>query len=143
MCEFEVVYKTRGDYFNYISIYGKTGAPATLTIRDTNQIGVINGDTVYLRRWQLENDYILDINSSEKHYFTDISFKEIVAYNAKFPNMLHYPFDSIQKRIIDKDPFLEYYFDEFGNFPNLDVHIDQINEIIRNGQIELYFTRLK
>lgn len=50
--------------------------------------------------------------------------------------------DELQNSIIDADPFIEYYMAlKPGRFVIGDTA--QINEIIRNGEIEKYFERLK
>lgn len=54
--------------------------------------------------------------------------------------------DSLYKLLIDKDPFLEfYYFDDHkGVFCNDDgIDTALLNEVILAGELEEYFTRLK
>jgi len=54
-----------------------------------------------------------------------------------------FPFDSIKKRIVDKDPFVEFYVDDKDYFYRMPEPIDKLNEIIRNGEMEKYLHRLK
>jgi hypothetical protein len=138
------VYKTKGDYFNYVNTWGKKNAPSSLSLADSNQISVVGTDTVYKLRWVLEDNYVMGLAISSKDYFTDMTFAEIVTFNEKYPEKLNYPIDEIFKRVIDKDPFLEFYVDENNIFYHRDSNdIQQINQLIKDGKLEKYFKKIK
>lgn len=77
-------------------------------------------------------------------YFTNMTFSEIVSYNEKYPVPGYYPKDQIFKRVIDTNPFLEFYLDEDNIFYHRDsVDISQINKIIKDGELGKYFKKIK
>jgi hypothetical protein len=138
------VYKTKKDYFNYVNTWGKNNAPSSLNLADSDQIAVVGIDTVYKLRWRLEDNYVMGLAIGDEDFFTDMTFAEIVAYNETYPEKLNYPIDEIFKRVIDKDPFLEFYIDEGNVFYKRDSSdIAQINQLIKDGELEKYFKRIK
>jgi hypothetical protein len=138
------VYKTRGDYFTYVNTWGKENAPTTLSLENPNIVEVIGNDTVYKGRHRLIDDYVMAVAVNLGDYFTDIPINEIVAYNAARGHGSYYPLESIFSRVIDKYPFVEFYSDENHLFFARDsIRIEQLNEIIRKGELEQYLTRLK
>ncbi len=135
-----LIYKTNADYFDYINIWGTNHDHAN-NISITDRFNFENGDTTYLYRWKLEQGYVADYTEIwHTDYFTNISFKEMLRYNES--NGM-FPFDSIKKRIVDKDPFVEFYVDDKDYFYRMPEPIDKLNEIIRNGEMEKYLHRLK
>lgn len=139
-----IVYKTKADYFNYVHTWGDNiSAPSTLTLKDTEQIAVVEKDTVYQLRWRLEDNYVMEIAIHQDDSFTDMTYAEIVAYNENHPEEFHYPLPEIFKRVIDKDPFLEFYRDENHVFFKGDsADISKVNQLIRDGELEKYFKKI-
>ena len=133
-----VIYKTKADYSEYVNLWGKPQEhPHDFSSGD---LIFDNNDTIYRYRWELEQGYIAE-GSEIWHtdYFTNITIKEIYRYNGVFPS------DSLKARIIDKNPFVEFYVDDKDSFcriPKVEV-IDKLNEVIRNGEMEKYLNRLK
>jgi hypothetical protein len=134
------IYKTNADYFNYINLWGKDQEHAS-NVLISNRLKFENNDTIFKWRWKLEQGYVADVTEIwYTDYFTNISFKEMLRYNES--NGI-FPFDSIETRIIDRDPFIEFYVDDRDSFYRMPEPIDELNEIIRNGEIEKYLHRLK
>ena len=140
------IYKTSGDYFNNVNTWGDHNAPVSLDSHD-GRIIIENGDTVYRNRIKLIDGYILAKEISGDDYFTDITYPELVAYNENHAEC--FPIDSVFKRLIDKDPFTAFYIDKEHRFgvPSLSdvdsAEIEELNEIIRNGELETYFDKIK
>ena len=143
------IYKTRGDYFDLVTVGLKDG----LIVRrpsyshDSYKFNFANNDTVYRYRVMLINGYVLDCESDKfTDVFLDISFKKHILMEQKLGRTTLS--DSvILKHIIDKEPYIEFYRDEstpriFDQFPG-EVDTSLINQIIREGNIEQYFTRIK
>lgn len=139
-----IVYKTKADYFTYVHTWGDNiSAPSTLTMKNTDQIAVVGNDTVFQLRWRLDDNYVMEIAIHETDNFTDMTYAEIVAYNENHPEEFHYPLPEIFKRVIDKDPFLEFYRDENHVFFKGDsADISKVNQLIRDGELEKYFKRI-
>jgi len=137
------IYKTKGDYFNKVNTWGNDNGPIGLDYG--SRIIINNGDTIYAWRWKLADGYVMAGESSSSDYFTDMTFAEIVAYKDKYPDSLEFPRDSFFKRVIDKDPYTEYYIaKEYSTFEMPDSNdVEPINELIRKGELENYFKRLK
>ena len=132
-----IIYKTNADYSEYVNIWGKHHVQY---YELSGRLNFDNNDTIYRYRWELEQGYIAE-GSEIWHtdYFTNITIKEIYRYNGVFPS------DSLKARIIDKNPFVEFYVDDKDSFcriPKVEV-IDKLNEVIRNGEMEKYLNRLK
>lgn len=140
-----IVYKTRADYFKYVNVWGDNiSAPSTLTLKDTDRIAVVENDTIYKLRWRLQDNYVMGLVIHQSDGFTDMTFAEIVSYNEKNPNENGYPLHDIFKRVIDKDPFLEFYKDENHIFFKGDsADIIKVNQLIRDGELEKYFKKIK
>lgn len=103
---------------------------------DENGIARLKG------RYHLKNGYILDKNVSPKEIFTNITIQEYVNYNTK-NGVIHWPNSLLWDRIIDMDPFTEYYY--FGGLdkPERIFTLGEINELIENGTLETVFIKLK
>jgi len=143
------IYKTNGDYFNMVDMgmkgdrivryEGLHGAPYKLTIS--------KDDTVYNRRVYLDDGYVLDTEADERYdVFLNLSFKEYFIMEEKFETLLILK-DTLRKYILDKDPYVEFYRETIFHqkFSSLNIMNDtaEINNIIRNGEIEKYFERIK
>jgi hypothetical protein len=112
-------------------------------LTDSSKIKVTESDTIYKHRIKLINGYILDWEADEKYdVFLNLSFKHHIILEAKYGTIC-LSNDTLMKYIIDKSPYIEFYRET--EVPKRFTHPDtsQINEIIRNGQIEQYFERLK
>jgi len=136
------IYKTKGDYFLFVNTWGQQMAPTTYRSNDA-RIGTLATDTIYLCRTNLVNGYILGAENSVDDYFTNITFTEMVKYNDSLGMSASFPRDSVFKRVIDKNPYIEFYHDE--NSPRRFELKDtaKINQIIKNGELEKYFKKLK
>ena len=142
------IYKTKGEYFNYINTWtnekGRTVGNPAYRIQNDSRIQVVNGDTVYVMRVKLTNGYILqpggEIGST--NYFTDMTYIEMVRYNSNLGKEM-IGTDSLDSRVIDKDPFTEFYFDTSRPRKFEMEDTAEINMIIRNGNIEDYFKKYK
>jgi hypothetical protein len=135
------IYQTNADYINYVNIWGTDHDHAS-NVLISDRLNFENNDTTFKYRWKLEQGYVADYSEIwYSDYFTNVTFKEILKYNEL--TKAAFPFDSIETRIIDKAPFIEFYVDDKDLFYKMPEQIDEINEIIRNGEIGKYLHRLK
>jgi hypothetical protein len=140
------VYRTKSDYFNLISLQllptGQLNAIPSYT-KDDSRIKVdANGKISPNTRWRLKSGYIVDKESYINRVYTNITFQEYVDYNTK-NKVAGWPDDLIEPRIIDKDPFIEYYILDGLNKEVKTYTLRDINEMIENGTLETVFTKLK
>ena len=133
------IYKTRGDYYNYVYVQiteeGKLNAVPSYTLSDPRISIDDKGNAEQNFRWRLKSEYILD------KVFTDITIREYVEYNSAH-KIAVWPDSLILPRIIDRDPFIEYYHSDGTRLPEA-ITIGEINDMIENGTLETVFTKLK
>ncbi|MCF8357361.1 MAG: hypothetical protein K9H26_01295 [Prolixibacteraceae bacterium] len=138
------VYKTKGDYFNYIAVYLDSNENiAICPVYNENSIHIIkdkDNKIQYTERWKLKSGYIVDREMIFINSFTDVTFQEQIEYikdnSDNFNADLYY-----KPRIIDKNPFVEYYHISEGL--GRDFTLGEINQMAENGTLETYFTKLK
>jgi hypothetical protein len=136
-CDFNyILYKPKGDYNSKVAIF--MNASKSRIIGYPGYDGRA-GDTT-CHPLVLLNGYFLDmgctygINSA----YLDVDRKDYLNFQ------LTVTADSFIYYILDKDPFLEYYESKYI-FPNDTLQVDTVslNKIIRNNEIETFFTKLK
>ncbi len=140
------IYKTKGDYFNFITvgmkgdqvfrIYNYWSANTTF-----ERMVISSNDTINGRRYKLPDGYVLDEEADERYdVFLNITCKE------QFYREMHgVPFtnDSIRKYIIDKDPYVVYYRYRKDLPAMWIVDSLKIKQIILDGEIDKYFEKVK
>jgi hypothetical protein len=140
------IYKTKGDYFNLITVGMKGDQVFRIynywSANDTfERMAVIGNDTVYQRRYKLPNGYVLDEEADERYdVFLNITCKE------QFYREMHgvaFTNDTIKKYIIDRDPYLEYYRFRKDLPAMWIVDSLKIKQIILDGEIDKYFEKVK
>jgi hypothetical protein len=136
------IYKTKADYFYNVDTWEKKVIPFYHSFNIHNFI--LANDTTVTFRIRLADGYVLDYIASENGYFTDITFCEFYSFCEQH-NSDPMPFDSILERVVEKNPYLEFYIVESDEWDSLRYQDqkEQINEIIRNCELEKYFERLK
>jgi hypothetical protein len=148
------VYKTKGDYFYNVSVqinekgeiymYPAYYFPKTESKDESidPRIEITEDDTVYTLRTRLIDGYIFAGEIAENSIFLDFTFKEYLRYQIEH-NSSEIPINVLNEHILDADPFLELYIDP--NRPRKYELSDsaQINQMIRNYELEKYFEKIK
>jgi hypothetical protein len=139
------VYKTKGDYLNYISVGMDTLGNITNSPDYTYESGNVgkknNGDVYFKYRYLLKSGYIVGYLYPDQ-VFTDITLKEYIDYN-KANSVAGWSDNLIYPRVIDRDPYTELYYMGCLSCPEKKFTLGEINEMIENGTIEQHFTKLK
>jgi hypothetical protein len=140
------IYKTKGDYIDYVTLQvlpdGRLNKIPSLTLEYLNAYFEDHGEKLKTR-WHLKNGYVIDIGGTAMNEsFTDITMQEYAAYNTA-NNTGGWPNDLIKPRIIDNDPFTEFYYMFCLHCKTIEFSIGEINEMLENGTIEEHFTKLK
>ncbi|MGM0528691.1 MAG: hypothetical protein ACQERS_09810 [Bacteroidota bacterium] len=145
------VYKTKGDYFYNVSVgTNEKGElyhhpafynPRYNSIND-GRINITEDDTIYIFRARLIDGYIFGGEIGENSIFLDFTFKEYINYEIN-NNCSGVPSKVLNEHILDADPFLELYIDQNrpGKYEISDTAL--INRMIRNGELEEYFEKIK
>ncbi len=140
------VYKTNGDYFNYVTIkqdsFGNITQSPSYCSKNDPRITYQNGNKGYTYRWKLKSGYIVDCEWKHDKIFTDITITEFIKY-ADNHNICAMPDSILIKRIIDTNPFKEYYWLGGLNEELQEFTLGEINEMIENGTLETVFTKIK
>ncbi len=141
------VYKTKGDYFNNVSVgINKEGklyhCPSYYNPRYNSidyRIKITEDDTIYAWRVKLINGYIVSEEIGDNSIFLDFTFKEFLIYEMEVGE----PLNILSEHILDDDPFLELYIDR--NKPRKYELSDTalINQMIRDDELGIYFERVK
>jgi len=139
------VYKTKNNYIDFVDIQitddGELNAIPTYNIDDSRILVDKDGKIKQNFRWRLKSGYIIDYGASVREVFTDISIEEYVKYNAE-NGITHWHDHLIRPRIIDTDPFTEFYhLDRAGHLEYYTV--GEINEMFENGSFKTIFEKLK
>jgi len=140
------IYKTNSNYFDNISVQitteGKMNKIPAYTLNNP-RINVDKNGTVQMNfRWRLRSGYIVDREAYLNDAFTNITVQEYVDWNTSH-GVSSWPNSSIEPRIIDKDPFTEFYFHDGINKTPRTFTLGEINDMIKNGTLETVFTKLK
>ncbi|MCF8357478.1 MAG: hypothetical protein K9H26_01880 [Prolixibacteraceae bacterium] len=137
------VYKTKGDYFNYITV--KMDIKDTLTMipaynANDPRVTVTEDNVVYNLRWYLRSGYTVCREMDINRIFTNITFKELIDHVDSIGGIVP-PDEWFKYRIIDKHPFTEFY--DLKKNTGRDFTLGEINQMAENGTLETYFTKLK
>jgi len=143
------IYKTNGDCFYLTTVGIKDNQIFRIPsyTLSTNKFIFSDQDTIYKYRKKLISGYVLDCESDENYdVFLDLNFKQHMILE-KACERTSLPDDTIRKHILDENPYIEFYRDnsiprKFNQLTE-DVDTAEINQIIRDGKLEEFFTRLK
>lgn len=143
------VYKTRGNYFNNAFFFkfpnGGYGIMGYYNPRynSLSRFNVIGNDTVYTERVRLVDGYVLAAEwGKDDMIFLNWTMNQYLDYEIRY-QIDGVPIDTLEAHILDANPFTELYYDP--NHPRKFELSDsaEINRIIKNGELEKYFKRLK
>jgi hypothetical protein len=140
------IYRTNADYFNNISVQitseGELNAIPAYILSDPRIKVDKDGNVSVNFRWRLKSGYIVDKEASLNKVFTDISVQEYVEWNTSH-DVGGWPDNLIEPRIIDDNPFTEFYFYDGLRKTTRTFSLGELNELIENGDLETVFTKLK
>lgn len=140
------IYKTQNEYLDKISVQytddNLINAIPSYTMDDKRVGKDKNGNFTLNTRWLLRSGYIVDTESYIHDIYTNITIREYVEWNEE-NNVAGWPGSIIEPRIIDKNPFIEFYYLDRKNQPIIKFTLGEINDMIINGTLETVFTKLK
>ncbi len=139
------IYKTKKDYRNKLALgLDSEGNVSETPLFGDNPANVklnSDGNYVLIRRLFLKSGYIcedIDID----YAFTNITITEMVESFENYSSG-YWSTDRYESRIIDRDPFTEFYhLDGIGKEEQI-FTIGDINELIESGTLETVFKKLK
>jgi len=138
------IYKTKKDYFFNVSVRPMENFIQTIEIsEESTQITLYKGKYYYKERYSLVDDYVLSKWMGPDHYFTSLSFDTYVReklsdeFNQGITNT------KVINCIIDRDPFTEFYYSQHSLDDKTEFTIDEINQLIKEKNLDKYFKKLK
>ena len=138
------VYKTKKDHFLNVPISPYMNTYYTPEIKENSSyITIYKGNYYYNERCRLINGYIVDSACGVDNYFTSLSFDTYIReklspeFNQGAPN------PRVISSIIDRDPFVEFYYSEKNLENKNGFTISDLNQLIKENQLEKYFKRQK
>lgn len=138
------VYKTKKDYFFNVPISPYMNTYHTPEIKENSMyITMYKGNYYYNERCRLINGYVVDSACGDDSYFTSLSFDTYIReklspeFNQGAPN------PKVISSIIDQDPFVEFYYSEKNVESKNGFTISELNQLIKENQLEKYFKKLK
>ncbi len=137
------IYKTNGDYFDLVNIGMRDdNIVRTPTFISGDKLDIEGSKITYKYRTKLEDGYILDREAVyTTDAFLDLTIEEY--YNWEIDNETYsMPHDLIEDHILDTSPYTEFWQTE-SNIESNEFAKSEINELIKNNQLSLYFNKLK
>ena len=138
------IYKTKKDYSKYLAVCLDNTGNLSCTPLFGNDPNIVHKNSkdefVLNNRLFLSSDYILEDIYTD-YAFTDITIAEMVEKFTNFGANYWSP-EKYENRIIDRDPFLEFYYLDATGQPE-SYTIGEINEMIESGTFKTVFKKLK
>ena len=136
------IYKTNGDYFNLVDIGMRDGSIVRTPTFIYGYKLEIEGDRItYKNRLKLDEGYILDKEASSNDAFLDITIAEYYQWEVdnETSGMSH---ELMEQHILDEAPYIELWYTK-EDIEKDELTRSEINELIKNNNLSLYFEKLK
>jgi len=143
------LYRTKGDYFENVVVWMSrdgdkiAGNPAF----PLSNLNITKTDTINRNRARIVDGYVLDGEGTLRDAYLSFTYKEYLLWLERYDE-LSFPVDTVWKYMLDLDPYLELWrakdneaFTANSEVSKLDT-VD-LKQIILDGKIEEFFTRLK
>ena len=138
------IYKSKSTYKDKLAVCIDKEGNITCTPLFGNDPNIVNkskdGEFKLIRRHFLKSGYVLE-DIYLDYAFTNITVNEMVETFSKF-GAEYWSLERYSGRIIDRDPFFEFYHTNGTGLPEL-ITIGEINDMIENGTLETVFVKLK
>ena len=138
------IYKTKKDYFFNVPIRPYEGFIQSYEFNDkTAQITLYKGKYYYNERYRLINDYVVSTMIGSDSYFTSLSFDTYIRekLSDEFNQGATNP--KVINSIIDRDPFTEFYYSDKRIEGKAGFSISELNQLIKDKNLEKYFQKIK
>lgn len=138
------IYKTKKDYFFNVPIRPFEDYYQSPEIEEkSGPITLFNGQYYFSERYRLNDDYVVSTWIDKGDYFTSLTYDQYVreklspTYNQGATN------SKVINSIVDRDPFTEFYRSQ-GSFDGMaGITINELNQLIKEKNLEKYFKKLK
>ena len=139
------IYKTKRNYDDKLAVSLDTAGNISGTPLFGNNPDIVSkskdGHFMLKKRLFLKGGFIIE-DIALDYAFTDITITEMVETFTEYGGEYWSP-EKYLNRIIDKDPFSEFFYLHGDGKPERIFTVKEINDLIENGTLETVFTKLK
>ncbi|HZJ73912.1 MAG TPA: hypothetical protein VFC87_03835 [Perlabentimonas sp.] len=141
------LYRTKGDYFENVVIWmNKDGKIAGNPAFPLSNLYITETDTTNKFRLRIVDGYVLDFEGTISDAYLSVTYKDYLLWLERYDE-LAFPDDTIWKYMLDLDPYLEHWRakdnEAFTRNSHMLMDTVGLKQIILDGRIEEYFTRIK
>lgn len=142
------LYRTNGDYFENVVVWmNKDGGVAGKPGFPLSNLYITETDTINRNRARIVDGYVLDGEGTLRDAYLSVTYKDYLLWLERYDE-LSFPDDTIWKYMIDLDPYLELWRAKDNEDFTANSEVSKLDtvglkQIILDGKIEEYFTRLK
>lgn len=138
------IYKTKKDYYFNVSVTSYDFGILCPELKENDPgITLYKNKFYYTRRFRLNDNYIASFEVGSNSYFTSLNYDEYIrqklapSYNQGLSNT------KVINSIVDRDPFTEMYYSQKIINGKTEITIAEINQLIKEKNLEKYFTKIK
>lgn len=138
------IYKTKKDYFFNVPIRPYVDGFQSFVLNEKSTlITLYKGEYYFTGRYRLIDNYVVSSSDGPDYYFTSLSFDTCIREKLydEFNQGTTNP--KLINSIIDRDPYLEYYHSDKSLNGKTGFTILELNQLIKDKNIEQYFKKLK
>lgn len=136
------IYKTKKDYFYNVSVTPMQDYIFCPELRKSDErITLYKGKYYYSQRFRLNDNYIVSREVGVISYFTSLSYDDYIREDLAPVVGVANP--KVINSIVDHDPFTEFYISPKSFNGKGWITLDEINQLIKEKKLEMYFTKIK
>jgi len=136
------IYRTKKDYFYNVSVTPMQDYIYSPELSaNSSSITLYKGRYYYLQRFRLSDNYIVGGDIGVKSYFTNLSYDDYIKEGLAPKVGVTNP--KVIASIVDRDPFTEFYISPKSFNGKGWITLDEINQLIKEKKLEVYFTKIK
>lgn len=134
------IYKTTNDYFFNVSVTPMQGYIFSPELKK-DYLTLYKGKYYDPDRFRLNDNYIVSIGESPNSYFTSLSIDEYAKEELSPIGGVINP--KVESSIIDRNPFSEFYYSPDSFNGKTWMTLAEINQLIKEKNLEKYFRKMK
>ena len=136
------IYKTKKDYFFNVSVTPFEDEILSPELKEGgSRITLYKDKYFYTERYRLNENYIVSMEIGVNSYFTGLNYDQYI--KEKLAPIVGETNPKVISSISDRDPFTEFYYSSNIINGKSWITIVELNQIIKEKNLEKYFKKLK